>query len=82
MREPLNLGTEEATSVSELVALTSEIAGWPVACRQVPGPEGVRGRSSDMTAVYAATGWKPQTGLREGMERTYAWVYDQVKAAR
>jgi GDP-D-mannose 3', 5'-epimerase len=79
---PLNLGTEEATSVSALVALTSEIAGWPVTCRQAAGPEGVRGRSSDTTLITRHTGWKPQISLADGMERTYPWVYDQVKAAR
>lgn len=64
------------------MAITSEIAGWPVTCRQVDGPEGVRGRSSDMSAVFAATGWKPQVSVRDGMERTYRWTYDQIKAGR
>lgn len=80
--QPLNLGSPEATSIAELVAITSEIAGWPVTCRQVDGPEGVRGRSSDMSAVFAATGWKPQVSVRDGMERTYRWTYDQIKAGR
>lgn len=78
---PLNIGSPDSTSVNELVSLAAEIADWPVTTRQVPGPEGVRGRSSDMGATFRHTGWKPQTSLRDGMERTYAWVYDQVKAA-
>jgi nucleoside-diphosphate-sugar epimerase len=27
-------------------------------------------------------GWEPSTSLEAGIERTYAWVYKQVKAAR
>jgi nucleoside-diphosphate-sugar epimerase len=79
---PLNVGSPEATSIDQLISLTEEIAGWKVARRQVPGPEGVRGRSSDMTLVAQHAGWKPQVSLYEGMKRTYAWVYDQLKAAR
>jgi len=25
-------------------------------------------------------GWAPSTPLQDGMEKTYRWVYDQVKA--
>lgn len=78
---PLNLGTTESTSVDELVSVVEDIARWKVSRRQVPGPEGVRGRSSDMTLITQHAGWKPSVGLREGMERTWPWVYDQVKAA-
>jgi nucleoside-diphosphate-sugar epimerase len=27
-------------------------------------------------------GWKPTRPLREGMEKTYAWIFEQVMSAR
>lgn len=81
--QPLNLGTGTATTVAELVALTSEIAGWPVTVRREDGPagvEGVQARSTDTTLVAAHAAWKPEVSLRDGMELTYRWVYDQVAA--
>jgi nucleoside-diphosphate-sugar epimerase len=41
-------------------------------------PKGVRGRSSDNTLVKARLGWAPTTKLRDGMERTYRWIHDQM----
>lgn len=77
--QPLNLGTGQVTTVAELVAMTCEIAGWDVGCRQVPGPLGVQGRSADMTLVAAHAAWKPSVSVRAGMERTFSWVQEQVK---
>ena len=41
-------------------------------------PRGVRGRSSDNTQILRALGWDPRTPLREGMEKTYEWIEQQV----
>ena len=78
--QPVNLGTGTTTTVAELVDITAEIAGWEVERRQVPGPLGVQGRSADTTLVAAHVAWKSQVSVREGLERTYADVYDRVKA--
>ena len=32
------------------------------------------------TLIREALGWEPSIGLRTGMEETYRWIYDQVKA--
>lgn len=77
--QPVNLGTGITTTVAELVAITEDIAGWQVTCHQVPGPLGVQGRSADTTLVAAHVAWKAQVSVHDGMEPTYAWVYDQVK---
>jgi nucleoside-diphosphate-sugar epimerase len=42
-------------------------------------PKGVRGRSSDNTLVKSKFGWEPSVPLRTGLERTYAWIFDQMK---
>ena len=42
----------------------------------------MRGRNSDNTQIQETYGWAPSISLADGLERTYAWVYDQVKRAR
>ena len=44
-------------------------------------PKGVRGRCSDNTLINARLGWAPATRLEEGLERTYRWIYDQMRVA-
>jgi nucleoside-diphosphate-sugar epimerase len=78
--DPLNVGSPKSSSIDELVAVIEDIAGYSVEREYVDGPVGVGGRPSDDTKVREAVGWKPQVSFREGMERTYAWVHDQVKA--
>lgn len=78
--EPLNVGSPKSSSILELVETIADIAGHQVMCVSVEGPVGVGGRPSDDTNIRNAVGWKPQVSFRDGMERTYAWVYDQVKA--
>jgi nucleoside-diphosphate-sugar epimerase len=78
--EPLNVGSSKSSSILQLVETISDIAGHQVMCVSVDGPVGVGGRPSDDTKIRNMVGWKPQVSFREGMERTYAWTYDQVKA--
>ena len=78
---PVNLGSDELVTINELVDIAETIAG--VALRRdynLDAPKGVRGRSSDNTEIRARYGWAPSTRLLDGMQRTYEWVYDQVKA--
>ena len=61
--------------------IVEDIAGVRLKRRyQLDAPKGVRGRNSDNTLIRQVLGWAPSTTLRDGMERTYRWVYDQVKA--
>jgi nucleoside-diphosphate-sugar epimerase len=41
-------------------------------------PKGVNGRNSDNTRIQQLMGWQPSTRLRDGLEKTYAWIHDQV----
>ncbi len=47
---------------------------------KLDAPTGVRGRNSDNTLIRETLGWEPSISLRTGMEETYRWIYDQVKA--
>jgi nucleoside-diphosphate-sugar epimerase len=78
--EPLNVGGPKTSSIEELVTVIEDIAGYKVEREYVSGPVGVGGRPSDDTKIRHMLGWKQQAGFREGMERTYADVYDKVKA--
>jgi nucleoside-diphosphate-sugar epimerase len=78
--EPINLGSAELVSINQLVDLVESIAGIELERRyQLDAPQGVRGRNSDNTMIKDIYGWAPSITLADGLERTYAWVYDEVK---
>jgi GDP-D-mannose 3', 5'-epimerase len=80
--EPLNLGSSELVSINQLVDLVSDIAGITVSRNHnLSAPQGVRGRNSDNTLIQQIHGWEPSITLRDGLEKTYAWIYDQLKTA-
>jgi nucleoside-diphosphate-sugar epimerase len=79
LREPLNLGSDELVTINQLVDIVEAIAGVRLKRRYNLGaPKGVRGRNSDNTLIKARLGWAPSISLREGMERTYRWIYDEM----
>jgi nucleoside-diphosphate-sugar epimerase len=81
--EPLNLGSDELVTINRLVDIVEEIAGIKLKRRyDLHAPKGVNGRNSDNTRIKALLGWAPDTRLRDGLERTYAWIYDQVAAKK
>jgi GDP-D-mannose 3', 5'-epimerase len=79
--EPINIGTDELVTINQLIDIVEEIAGRRFRRRyNLAAPKGVRGRSSDNTLIRARLGWAPATRLRDGMERVYRWIYDQMTA--
>jgi nucleoside-diphosphate-sugar epimerase len=78
---PLNIGSEEMIRLNDLAALIIRIANRKLTIRNVPGPVGVRGRTSDNRLMFQATGWRPKVSLEDGISRTYRWVARQVYAA-
>jgi nucleoside-diphosphate-sugar epimerase len=81
--EPLNLGSSELVTVNQLVDLVEEIAGVKLKRRyDLSAPKGVNGRNSDNTLIKKLFGWEPATRLRDGLERTYAWIHDRMIGAK
>jgi len=79
--EPINLGSSEAVTVNQLVDIVEEIAGIKLQRNyDLSAPKGVNGRNSDNTLIRKYLNWEPDTTLRAGMEKTYRWIYDQVRA--
>jgi GDP-D-mannose 3', 5'-epimerase len=77
--EPLNLGSDEVVTINGLVDIVEEIAGIKVKRNyNLDAPKGVNGRNSDNTRIAELFGWAPSVKLREGMEKTYRWIYDEM----
>ena len=78
---PLNIGSNELVSINELVDIVEDIAGVKLKRGyDLKAPRGVNGRNSDNTLIRETLGWEPSVPLRAGLEKTYAWIYDQMKA--
>jgi nucleoside-diphosphate-sugar epimerase len=78
--EPVNVGSSELVSINDLVSIVEEVAGIQLKREyDLSAPQGVRGRNSDNTLIQNRYGWAPSISLREGLEKTYAWVYDNVR---
>jgi GDP-D-mannose 3', 5'-epimerase len=80
--EPLNIGSEEMVTINQLARIIMEVAGKKVEIRHIPGPLGVRGRNSDNRLIAEKLGWKPSRPLQEGIEKTYRWIEQQVRASK
>jgi len=81
IHEPLNVGSSELVTINDLVTMTEKIAGVSLKrTHDLSAPQGVRGRNSDNTRILELSGWEPSISLQDGMEKTYAWVYDQLVA--
>ena len=79
--EPINLGSTEAVSINHLVDIVEGIAGVKLNRKyDLSAPRGVNGRNSDNTLIKKYLQWEPDTTLQEGLEQTYAWIYDQYLA--
>jgi GDP-D-mannose 3', 5'-epimerase len=76
--EPINLGSSEMISINQLVDIVEDIAGVKLKrTYDLDAPKGVMGRNSDNTLIKKYLNWEPGIRLRQGMEKTYAWIYDQ-----
>jgi nucleoside-diphosphate-sugar epimerase len=77
---PINLGSSELVSINELVSL-AEACGSVKLKRnyKLDAPQGVAGRNSDNTMIKQVLGWEPNTPLKDGLAKTYAWIEQQYQ---
>ena len=78
---PVNIGSEEMVTINQLARMIMDVAGKRLSIRHIPGPIGVRGRNSDNRLIRERLGWAPGVPLVKGLEKTYAWIETQVRAA-
>jgi len=77
--EPLNIGSSESVTIDQMVDIVEAIAGLKLCRRYLPqAPLGVQGRNSDNTLIRSLFNWEPSTRLANGLERTYAWIHDEM----
>jgi GDP-D-mannose 3', 5'-epimerase len=82
IREPLNLGSNELVTINDLVSMVEEIAGVKLNRRyKLDAPKGVNGRNSDNSRIRQHLNWEPSVSLREGIEKTYRWIEEQMAGA-
>jgi GDP-D-mannose 3',5'-epimerase len=79
---PVNIGSQEMVTINQLADLIIGISGKKLAKRHIPGPQGVRGRTSDNRLIFEKLGWQPTQPLQMGMRITYAWIAQQVQEGR
>jgi nucleoside-diphosphate-sugar epimerase len=76
---PVNIGSEEMVTINQLVDIACSVEGKTLNKNHIPGPLGVRGRNSNNDLVRKELGWDYSMTLREGIEKTYLWIKDQVE---
>jgi len=75
---PVNIGSDEIISINDLAELVIKIAGKRAGIKNIPGPQGVRGRTSDNTLIKEKLGWAPSQPLSDGLKKTYKWIQSQL----
>ncbi len=79
--EPINLGSDELVTINQLVDIAEEIAGVKLKRNyNLSAPKGVNGRNSDNTMILEYLGWEPSMRLKDGLAKTYAWIWDEMHA--
>jgi nucleoside-diphosphate-sugar epimerase len=75
---PVNIGSEEMVTINQLAEYVFEIANVQMKIKHIDGPLGVRGRNSDNKLIKEKLGWAPSLPLKNGLEKTYKWISEQV----
>jgi len=76
---PVNIGSDEMVTINQMADTIIAISGKKLSKRHITGPLGVRGRNSDNRLIFEKLGWRPSKPLRNGLEKTYAWIEAQAK---
>jgi GDP-D-mannose 3',5'-epimerase len=78
---PVNIGSEEMISINDFAKLVMRISGKKLSIKNIDGPTGVRGRTSDNNLIRQKLNWAPTQPLAEGMRKTHSWIAEQVRNA-
>lgn len=80
IQEPINLGSSELVTINRLVDIVEDIAGIHLKRRyDLSAPKGVAGRNSDNSMILDRLGWEPSIRLRDGLEKTYRWIEEEIE---
>lgn len=76
---PVNIGSDEMISIQDFTKMVIEISGKNLQIKNIEGPLGVKGRNSDNVLIKEKLGWGPSKPLRDGVEKTYHWISEQIR---
>jgi nucleoside-diphosphate-sugar epimerase len=77
---PVNLGSERMISINNLVYLIAGLVNKSVTIKNIPGPMGVMGRTSDNRLIREKLNWAPHEKLEDGLMKTFNWIVKQIES--
>lgn len=71
----VNIGTDQHHTILETLEVIFDLIGWrpDEIDRQLHMPVGVKARAASTSRIEERYGWRPQVGLRRGLEELIAW---------
>lgn len=73
--KPMNIGTDELTTIDNLVDLICDHAGVELKkVHDLTKPQGVRGRNADLSLMKTELGYTPKIMVADGIGRLYDWI--------
>lgn len=80
--EIINIGTGEDISIQELAMLIKKISGFKgKTVWNTEKPDGTPKKLLDVSRIHGL-GWKHKISLREGLEKTYRWYFNNANNAK
>ena len=78
--KPMNIGSDQLTSINHLTDLIIDISGKKISkFYKKNAPQGVRGRNADISNAKKILNWEPKVPLKDGLSATYHWIESQLK---
>jgi len=77
LEDGVNIGRREYVTVDELVQTIADVADKDIKIRHIEGPVGVQARNFTVKRIHSI-GWQSKYSLKQGIERTYPWIKEQV----
>lgn len=80
---PINFGSSKLVAINQPVDIVEDIAGLKLKRNyNLSAPKGVNVRNSDNALIQKDLGWEPSMRLRDGLEKTYCWIFQQMTGER
>lgn len=77
----LNVGNPQTVTVKEIAEMVTKISGKKIPLKfDTSKPIGPLSRIPDVALAQKELGWRPRTGLEEGITRTYEWMSSEILA--
>ncbi|MBI2055294.1 MAG: NAD-dependent epimerase/dehydratase family protein [Candidatus Sungbacteria bacterium] len=77
--EPVRLGSNEFVTINQLADIVEEIAGVKLKrVHNTSRPRGIERKPDSVTTIDPRLEWQPRVSLREGMEKLYRWIEDEM----